>query len=134
VLAEQTSPNGESDFTGETLSAAISQVLTLANVREKIAGIYCTLNGDRRLTDEYGFLVPRLHSHFFDMTCFQAPVTSWGEIGAAAAPSYLNLIVQSGKRGYAAGALNLIMISSIGERRGAVLVELPHNQLPITEV
>ncbi|MCG8337713.1 MAG: hypothetical protein MJE63_24695, partial [Proteobacteria bacterium] len=53
---------------------------------------------------------------------------AWGDLGAATAPMLVCQAVHSGEWGYASGPLSLLLTSSLGKDRAAVLLDVPINK------
>ncbi|MCR9162992.1 MAG: beta-ketoacyl synthase N-terminal-like domain-containing protein [Nannocystaceae bacterium] len=111
---------------GLGLTAAMKQATAhLKYPQNKITTAYCDINGQRYRSEEFMYVPLRLWAPFVDANAYEAPADCWGDIGAASLPAFMNLIVQSGRRGYAKGPYNLGWASSVGGRRGATLLKLP---------
>jgi 3-oxoacyl-[acyl-carrier-protein] synthase I len=112
--------------TGEALTAAIQgATLPLHLPQEKIATMYCDINGERHRSEEFLYVPLRLAAPFIDANRYDAPADAWGDVGAASGPLYLCLTVASGQRGYARGRHVLAWASSDAGTRAAVTSSLP---------
>ncbi len=121
--------NSPDPVLGLGLTDAMKQATAhLKYPQNKITTAYCDINGQRYRSEEFMYIPLRLWAPFVDANAYEAPADCWGDIGAASLPAFMNLIVQSGRRGYAKGSYNLSWASSVGGRRGAVLLELPEGR------
>lgn len=115
--------------TGEALTAAIAgATLGLRLPQEKIATVYCDLNGERHRTEELLYVPLRLPAPFVDANRHESPADAWGDVGAASGPLYLCLAVASAERRYARGTHVLAWASSDGGTRAAATLTLPHHE------
>lgn len=108
---------------GEGLTAAFHGALAGLAGGQRVAHTLCDMNGEVWRADEYGFAVLRTTEHFTDEADYNAPATSWGDVGAASVPLLLGLVATVARRPYARGPRTLLASSSLGNLRGAVLVE-----------
>jgi 3-oxoacyl-[acyl-carrier-protein] synthase-1 len=87
--------------------------------------IVCDINGERYRSQEWGLAILRTAQLFKDATTYEAPASSWGDMGAASGPLFAILAVQGWARGYAPGRHAMLFAGSDGGTRGAVLLERP---------
>jgi 3-oxoacyl-[acyl-carrier-protein] synthase-1 len=107
---------------GEGLTAAFHGALSGLAGGQRVAHTLCDMNGEVWRADEYGFAVLRTTEHFTDEAEYDAPATGWGDVGAASVPLLLGLVATAMQRP-ARGTHTLVASSSLGDLRGAVLVE-----------
>lgn len=107
---------------GDGLAAAFRAAAEPLHDTETIDRIICDMNGERYRGNEYGFAVLKVPGLFKNAAEFEAPADCWGDVGAAAGPLYVGLVVQAEERGYSKGPLSLIWASSEGGRRAAAIV------------
>ncbi len=110
---------------GKGLTQAMRSVLNVLPEDSKIDQVYCSLNGESYYTLEYSHAMLYLAKYFKDVNDFIAPFACWGDIGAATAPVFISLIVESNRKKYAKGPYNLITTSSLGKSRACALFKLP---------
>lgn len=114
---------------GEPLGVALSQAIqgavsALEFPRESIDSVYCDINGERLRSQEWGFALLRTPSVWKSLG-YQAPAGCWGDVGAASGVLGSVLAVQSFVRRYARGPRAVVVASSEGGLRGALLLENP---------
>jgi 3-oxoacyl-[acyl-carrier-protein] synthase-1 len=107
---------------GTGLTLAASGALSKLAADVPIDGVMCDLNGERFRTDEWGFTVPRIAKRLRDPGMCVAPVTAWGDCGAANGPLLLALATSMGARGIDRGAHMLVWTSSDGPDRAAAVL------------
>jgi 3-oxoacyl-[acyl-carrier-protein] synthase I len=123
VTRERNTIGSKGVCTGAGLSQAVAQVLKAPRA-SKVDVIVTDQNGEPYRADEFGFTLAR-HARSFNVPPdLRAPAACWGDVSAASAPLFVNLIVASGQRRYAAGEYGLLLTSSEMEDRGAALVRL----------
>lgn len=113
---------------GKGLTEVIEKVCAqLPSAADQIDHSICDMNGEPYRADEYGFAVSRLANRFVNASQFVAPADSWGDVGAASGPLFVNLVAAAGQRRYATARYNLLWTSSeSGERSAAILqTEIP---------
>ena len=108
---------------GDGLTAAVREAT--AALQEPADSVYCDLNGERYRTEEWGFVALRAPTCCRDATVYEAPASSWGDVGAASGALLVGLAVESWRRGRAAGPRALVWASSQAGLRAAVSLEQP---------
>lgn len=107
---------------GDGLSTAFRTVAEPLRETEMIDRIICDMNGERYRGNEYGFAVLKASGLFKNAAALEAPADCWGDVGAAAGPLYVGLVLEAEERGYSKGQLSMIWASSEGGRRAAVIL------------
>jgi 3-oxoacyl-[acyl-carrier-protein] synthase-1 len=121
---EPRSPDSAEGLLGDGLTDVVRRATAgLRAPQELIDDTYCDINGERHRTDDWAFTVLRTPNLFRDGTAYVAPVSSWGDVGAAWGALGCVLAVQAWRRRYARGPLALVCGSSDGGQRAAVLLE-----------
>lgn len=110
---------------GQGLSEAFANALQAIPPEVKIDHIICDLNGEPYRADEYGFTLARFSDRFAASGNFLAPAKSWGDVGAASGPLFLNLTIAAGENGYAKGPHTLLFAGSESGERLATAVHVP---------
>jgi 3-oxoacyl-[acyl-carrier-protein] synthase-1 len=114
--------------TGEALTAAIAGATQSLHLpQEKVATMYCDINGERHRSEEFFYVPLRLPAPFVDANRYESPVDAWGDVGAASGPLYVALAVASAQRGYARGPHVLAWTASDGGTRAAATLTVPHD-------
>jgi 3-oxoacyl-[acyl-carrier-protein] synthase-1 len=111
--------------TGKGLSTAVGEALETLTEEEKIEQTICDLTGEIWRADDFGFTITRFSERFNDPSRVIAPVSGWGDTGAASAPLSVGLAAHTGLCGYATGPNTLICLSSATGERGAMLLHIP---------
>jgi len=115
--------------TGEGLTEAIREATrSLRLPEERIATMYCDINGERYRSEEFLYVPLRCPAPFEDANRYEAPADSWGDVGAASGPLFVILAVASAQRGYARGRHVLAWASSEAGTRAAVTLTLPEGR------
>lgn len=110
---------------GEGLAEAVKGALSGLPPGEKVASVYCDLNGERYRSSEWVYASLRLPPGLVeDPTAFVAPADSWGDVGAATGPLLASLAIASAQRGYARGRCALVWASSESGLRGVAILDL----------
>ena len=86
--------------------------------------VYCDINGERYRSEEWGFFAMRAH-HTMRGLAYEAPSSSWGDVGAAFGALGAILATQAFVRGYASGPRALVMAGSESGSRGAMFLQAP---------
>jgi 3-oxoacyl-[acyl-carrier-protein] synthase-1 len=120
--AEKNLIKSEDICLGEGLADAFRAAAEPLRESEAIDRIICDMNGERYRGNEYGFAVLKASGLFRNAAAFEAPADCWGDVGAAAGPLYVGLVVEAEARGYSKGPLSLIWASSEGGRRAAAIL------------
>lgn len=111
---------------GRGLSDAIEQATAPLHLpAERIDETICDLNGEPYRSEEFALTVLRTQLAFVDATRFVTPADSWGDVGAASGPLFVNLAVAAGLRGYAQGPRTMVWASSEGGERAAAVLHTP---------
>jgi len=125
AAAEEENPFSSGKLsTGKGLTQSLAQVLKEIPRERQIDQIYSSFNGEGYNAQDFSYAVLNTGSQLGDFGTCIAPHDCWGDIGAASVPVLISLATEAGKKGYAKGALNLIIASSLGSSRGCVLLEL----------
>ncbi len=114
----RTSPEG---CLGEGLTRATRQACSALG-DTLVDDIYSDINGERHRVDELGFMLLRSPECFRDGTRYKCPSDAWGDVGAASAALGGVLAVESWRRGRSDGQHALVLGSSDGGLRGALLL------------
>lgn len=110
---------------GEGLTLCIRKATaSLELPHDAIEGIICDINGERYRSEEWGFALLRIPEVFDDPTDYEAPASSWGDVGAASGTLFIALAVTASRKGWAKGSRYLIWNSSEAGHRAAVVLEL----------
>jgi 3-oxoacyl-[acyl-carrier-protein] synthase I len=88
----------------------------------KINNIISDINGEPYRGSEFGFTMVRNTSLFTESAECQTPADCWGDVGAASSPLHIGLAVMAAQKGYSGGPNTLVWASSIGQHRGAALI------------
>jgi 3-oxoacyl-[acyl-carrier-protein] synthase-1 len=89
----------------------------------RVSRVFCDLNGEPYRADEIGFTLVRFVDMLEDPSAFVTPAESWGDIGAASGPLFVNVSLSGPFLGYDQGTLFLLSTSSEGGERSAALIE-----------
>jgi hypothetical protein len=74
----------DADNLGEGLTeAVIGAAARIPVAEERIADVYCDINGERYRSEEWGFTILRTSHLFRDASQYYCPVSEWGDMGAA---------------------------------------------------
>jgi len=106
---------------GEGLEAAIRAGLGGCD-GEKIGWIASDLNGESYRATEWGYCQARLTSALEDELRIWHPADCLGDIGAATGPVLISLVSQAFRRGYSPSNRCLLLTSSDGGERSALIV------------
>jgi 3-oxoacyl-[acyl-carrier-protein] synthase-1 len=87
--------------------------------------LYSDINGERYRSEEWGFVAMKTYAIWKSLD-YEAPGSSWGDVGAAFGALGGVLAVQSYRRRYAAGPRTVVMAGSDSGLRGAMLVQDPN--------
>lgn len=110
---------------GQGMSAAVEAATRMLDLpQEAVDTVYADINGERYRSEEWGFMAMKLYRAFRSLE-YEAPASSWGDVGAASATLFGILAVESFRRGYARGPRVLAMVGSDSGQRGAVLMSAP---------
>jgi 3-oxoacyl-[acyl-carrier-protein] synthase-1 len=110
---------------GEGLTESVQKAVKQLHLpQEAVEGIICDINGERYRSEEWGFVLLRLHNAMVDPTDYDLPASCWGDVGAASGPLFVALAVTAGQRKWAKGNRYLIWNSSEGGQRAAAILEL----------
>lgn len=132
--AMDTSAARGSPCTGSALTESCHKALDTLDFSTYISDIYCDLNGERARTDEWGFTAVRVAPRCDDVAQFEAPATSWGDLGCATAPLLIQLAVADSLHGRARGNLALIWSASeCGQRAAVVLAGVLRKRLQVPQ-
>lgn len=119
---ERIALDSEEPALGEGLTQAVGVALAQAS---SVDEIFCDLNGERRRSEEWGFVALRLGGALRDLSRVHSAVTSCGDVGAAAGALGLVTCVQAWRRGHARGPHALVWGSSDAGLRSALLLNAP---------
>lgn len=113
----------ESDepYRGEGLDQAFKKALN-GTQREKIHGIYSSMNGENHWAKEYGVAYIRNQESFLDPVKVEHPADCYGDLGSATVTTLIALAAEN-LFGNAKAAAHLVYSSSDTAKRGAVVVE-----------
>lgn len=122
VANEPCSPESESGSFGVGMTNAIKGALAgLSFPTQAVDKVYSDINGERYRSEEWGFVAMRIAAAFKALA-YEAPASSWGDVGAASAALGTVLAVQSWARKYARGPRTLVIGGSRDGDRGAILL------------
>jgi 3-oxoacyl-[acyl-carrier-protein] synthase I len=107
---------------GEGLTEALNGALTSLPRGQRVADIYCDLNGEPFRADEYGFSALRTREHFVAPGDFVAPADCWGDVGAAGGVLHAAMAAIALNKRYAKGPIALVYGSADGGARAAALI------------
>jgi 3-oxoacyl-[acyl-carrier-protein] synthase-1 len=91
---------------------------------EAVDTLYSDINGERYRSEEWGFVALKTYERWRSLE-YEAPASSWGDVGAAYGTLAGVLSVQSYRRGYARGPRTVVMAGSDSGLRGAMLLQAP---------
>lgn len=112
----------ETGSVGVGMSAAVrGATRTLRLPHEAVDVVYADINGERYRSEEWGFMGLKLYELFRSLE-YEAPASSWGDVGAASLTLFGTLAVESFRRSYAKGPRALLMAGSDGGSRGVLLL------------
>lgn len=125
IAQERLSRDSETGSFGVGMTEAVLRAAEgLALPGEAADAVYCDINGERYRSEEWGFFALRAHQAI-RAPRYEAPSSSWGDVGAAFGALGAILAVQSFARGYAPGPRALVMAGSEGGLRGAMFLRAP---------
>jgi 3-oxoacyl-[acyl-carrier-protein] synthase-1 len=110
---------------GRGLVAAIRAATAGLPAGPRIDRVLCDINGERARSEEWGMAMLTMHAVLAPGTDYEAPSTSWGDVGAASGPLLVGLAVQGWARGHHGGGQALVFCGSDSGLRGAVVLERP---------
>ncbi len=123
---EPRSPDSESGSFGVGMTSAIKEAVAgLQLPGQAIDMTFTDVNGERYRSEEWGFVAMRIPTAFRALE-YEAPASSWGDVGAASSALGVVLAVQSWARGYARGPRALVLGGSRTGARGAILLVAPN--------
>lgn len=103
---------------GNGLCEAVRAVLNSKPSNTPIKAVYSSMNGEHYWSKELGTIMIRFSEYMNDNTKIEHPADCWGDIGAAFAPSVLNILPFAKKGSY------LLCGSSESSLRAACLIEV----------
>ena len=113
----------EAEPLGKGLTAVVREVAQqLERPAEHFEDLFIDINGERPRTTDLGFVSLRCGTLFRDVTEYTRAVPSTGELGAASMPFNIVLATQAWARGWARGGNALVLGSSRGMERAAILL------------
>lgn len=125
VANEPCSPGSETGSFGVGMTNAIKGALAgLSLPTQAVDTVYTDISGERYRSEEWGFVALRLPAAFKALA-YEAPASSWGDVGAASSALATVLAVQSWARKYARGPRALVIGGSRDGARGAILLMDP---------
>jgi 3-oxoacyl-[acyl-carrier-protein] synthase-1 len=89
--------------------------------QDAVDTLYSDINGERYRSEEWGFVAMKTYSLWRSLE-YEAPGSSWGDVGAAFGPLAGVLAVQAYRKGYANGPRTVVMAGSDSGLRGAILL------------
>jgi 3-oxoacyl-[acyl-carrier-protein] synthase I len=101
--------------------AVLGAIEALQLPQDAVDTLYSDINGERYRSEEWGFVAMKTYSLWKSLE-YEAPGSSWGDVGAAFGPLAGVLAVQAYKRGYASGPRTIVMAGSDSGLRGAMLL------------
>lgn len=112
----------------DPLGGSLTEAIKLATQdlrpgAERIHRVFSDINGERSRSEAWAFAVLRLHELFLNAGEYEAPASSWGDLGAASGAALAAMAVHAWQRGFAPGPLSLLVASSQGGAQGAVLLQ-----------
>jgi 3-oxoacyl-[acyl-carrier-protein] synthase-1 len=118
-------PDSETGSFGMGMTRAIQGALAGSPLpAAAVDTTYSDINGERYRSEEWAFVALRLPAAFRTLE-YEAPATSWGDVGAASGALGGVLAVRSWARGYARGPRALVIGGSRSGARGAILIHHP---------
>jgi 3-oxoacyl-[acyl-carrier-protein] synthase I len=105
-------------------AAVLAATEALELPRDAIDTLYSDINGERYRSEEWGFVAMKTYSLWKSLE-YEAPASSWGDVGAAFGVLGSVLAVEAYQRHYARGPRSLVMAGSDSGLRGAMLFEHP---------
>jgi 3-oxoacyl-[acyl-carrier-protein] synthase-1 len=120
--------DSETGSFGVGMSQAVTGATqSLALPHEAVDTLYSDINGERYRSEEWGFVAMKTYALWRTLD-YDAPATSWGDVGAAFGTLAGVLSVQSFRRGYARGPRAVVMAGSDSGLRGAMLLQAPNGR------
>ena len=113
---------------GMGLTRAAQTVLKVLENDQQVHQVFCGINGEDYHSIEWGHTAIKLAKRIENPKQFVSGTKAWGDLGAATAPMLVCQAVHSGEWGYASGPLSLLLTSSLGKDRAAVLLDVPINE------
>lgn len=109
---------------GVGLSTAIMDAVDDFIPDEKIDQIYTTLNGIPYYSDEFGYALLKCGQYVKNTNHIQSFSHFWGDIGAASLPVFFSIATYEDNQKEAPGPYSLMLSSSLGQSRAAIIFEL----------
>jgi 3-oxoacyl-[acyl-carrier-protein] synthase-1 len=104
---------------GEGLTMAIKAAAAPLG-EQRIAAIFCDLNGERYRNEEWVYALLRVQEAFVDAHAYVSPADCWGDVGAASGLLFAALAIMAAQRGYSKGPTALLWAGSESGYRSAV--------------
>jgi 3-oxoacyl-[acyl-carrier-protein] synthase-1 len=125
-LAEETLlRDSDTGSFGVGMSAAVEAATKgLQLPRDQVDTLYSDINGERYRSEEWGFVAMKTYPLWQSLE-YEAPGSSWGDVGAAFGTLAAVLAAESFARGYARGPRAVVMSGSDSGMRGAMLIQDP---------
>jgi 3-oxoacyl-[acyl-carrier-protein] synthase-1 len=120
--------NSETGSFGAGMTEAVRAATSgLQLPSEAIDTLYSDINGERYRSEEWGFVAMNTYPVWKSLE-YEAPASSWGDVGASFGTLAAVLAVQSYVRGYARGPRALVMAGSDSGVRGAMVLQGPNGR------
>lgn len=126
-LAREPEPIGSDGVCiGMGLTKAIRDATQSLRIpEEKVAMMYCDINGQRYRNEEFMYVPLRHWAPFVDSNLYTTFADIWGDVGAATGPLLVTQALMSAARRAAPGRFALAWAGSVDGTRAATAVELP---------
>lgn len=125
-LANEPAPRKSKEVcTSQGLCAAVRSAVELAQAGKSPGPDGWTVsdfNGERHRAKEWGLALPRLNKQLGENVVLWHPAQNFGDVGSASTPLLLGVAARAFERGYAPRKSALVLASSDGPQRAAILV------------
>jgi 3-oxoacyl-[acyl-carrier-protein] synthase-1 len=112
-------------WTGEALSAALTSATARLEEPARPPWVLTDLNGDRSRSQEWGYVVTRMHELLSGLRHTWYVADSLGDVGAAVGGMLAARAADAFERGYAPGRSAYVLLSSDDGARGAAVLAAP---------